>query len=56
MNVCLKTFIGMCCNPAPGHNHFEAFYARLGHAIFMNIKLIPKVAPVEADTGAAAAE
>ena len=56
MNVCLKTFIGMCCNPAPNHNHFEAYYARLGHAIFMNIKLIPKVASVEADSGEAAAE
>lgn len=43
--MCLKTFLGMCCNPKPGHNHWEAYYARNGNAIFMNIKLIPKAAP-----------
>ena len=43
--MCLKTFLGMCCNPKPGHNHWEAYYARNGNAIFMNIKLIAKAAP-----------
>ena len=43
LNVCLKTFIGSCASPAPGHNHWDAHYARTQHPIFMNIKMTPKV-------------
>ena len=42
LNICLKTFLGHCANPAPGHNHHEAYYARSQHPIFMNLKLVPK--------------
>ena len=26
INICLKTFLGFCANPAPGHNHHEGHY------------------------------
>jgi len=42
LNISMKTFLGFCCNPAPGHNHTEAYFARTGHSIFMNLKLTPK--------------
>ncbi len=45
----LKTFLGFCCNPGQGHNHFEAHYAKSEHAIFMNIKLVPKAEKSEAE-------
>ena len=53
LNVCLKTFLGNCANPGPGHNHHEAYYAKSGHAIFMNIKMTPKAEPAEGEDQAA---
>ena len=38
----MKTFLGFCANPNEGHNHTEAYYARTGHSIFMNLRLTPK--------------
>ena len=47
LNICMKTYLGFCCNPAEGHNHYEAHYARSQHPIFMNIKMTPKAVPDE---------
>lgn len=53
LNVCMKTFLGFCANPASGHNHFEAYYTRLQHPIFVNIKMTPKAVPAEGEDVAA---
>ena len=54
LNVCMKTFIGSCANPAQGHNHWEAHYARTQNPIYLNIKMTPKAAPAEGEEEPAA--
>ena len=49
LDICLKTYLGNCANPAEGHNHSEAHFQRLQHPIFMNLKLVPKAPPAEGE-------
>ena len=42
IDISLKTFLGFCADPSPGHNHSDLYYQRTGHSIFMNLKLVPK--------------
>ena len=51
LNVCLTCFVGSCANPEKGHAHSDSHVAKSGHPIFMNIKLVPKAEPKDADGG-----
>ena len=47
--VDLTSFVGLCDNPAEGHNHLQSHFAKTQHPLYCKIKLTPKAAPAEGE-------